>query len=254
MWPMRPMRAEHVIILVVGAIAVVFFSSLYFFSSLHNPQTSAPPTTAKAVVPPLTPEQASQIKAAQAEQQRAQAIAQATAATAAQLTARQEYAETLEGHLLSKGIDAHVRTIGKQHDTLRISWAAMSRPVVYNMMISSGMRIEVPSLGFKKAIFTDDGSFSGLSTETWTYHWDGKSWRPGAPPEEVAARRAAEKKAEREAEVLEMAEAERVKAWKMELAEREKIREQRHREECKKYAGLPAYQIPAHSSCSGNVD
>lgn len=90
---------------------------------------------------------------------------------------RKEYADTLERHLLSTGLDAHVRVIGPHQDTLRISWALMSRPVVYNMISSDGMNSQVPQLGFRKVIFTDDGSFSGLSVETWTYRWDGAGWK-----------------------------------------------------------------------------
>ena len=65
---------------------------------------------------------------------------------------------------------------GIRDDTLRISWAAMSRPVVYNMMTSEGMVQQVPQLGFTKVILTDDGSFSGENTETWRYRWNGSSW------------------------------------------------------------------------------
>jgi hypothetical protein len=83
----------------------------------------------------------------------------------------------LERQLLSEGLDAHVTTEGEQQDTLRISWAGMSRPVVYNMITSSGMQVQVPSLGFKEVIMTDDGSFSGTEAETWIYHWDGRQWR-----------------------------------------------------------------------------
>lgn len=92
-------------------------------------------------------------------------------------SARDAYARELESHLLSRGLDATVRAIGKNHDTLRISWAAMSRPVVYNMMNGDGMRQQVPELGFKKVILTDDGSFSGGGAETWAYRWDGSSWK-----------------------------------------------------------------------------
>lgn len=92
-------------------------------------------------------------------------------------SARDAYAKELEQHLLSQGLDATVRVIGKNHDNLRISWAAMSRPVVYNMMNGDGMQQQVPALGFKKVILTDDGSFSGSAPETWVYRWDGSSWR-----------------------------------------------------------------------------
>lgn len=90
---------------------------------------------------------------------------------------RKEYAHTLQGHLLSIGLDAHVKVVGKEQDTLRISWAAMSRPIVYNMITGEGMTSQAPQLGFRKVIFTDDGSFSGLSTETWTYRWNGTGWQ-----------------------------------------------------------------------------
>lgn len=107
---------------------------------------------------------------AQKQQKRAQELAE----LAARKQARLQYANKLEGHLLSLGIDARVRVVGD--DTLRVSWAAMSRPVVYNMMNSSGMQAEVPSLGFRRVILTDDGSFSGLSRETWRYRWTSSGW------------------------------------------------------------------------------
>lgn len=83
----------------------------------------------------------------------------------------------IEEHLLSTGLDAHVKAVGIKKTTLRISWAGMSRPIVYNMINSEGTRKEVPSLGFTKIIFTDDGGFSGTSQMTWTYKWDGSSWK-----------------------------------------------------------------------------
>jgi len=89
---------------------------------------------------------------------------------------RDNYAQELERSLLSRGLDATVRAVGKNHDTLRISWAAMSRPVVYNMMTSEGMVQQVPQLGFTRVILTDDGSFSGENTETWRYRWNGSAW------------------------------------------------------------------------------
>jgi hypothetical protein len=95
---------------------------------------------------------------------------------ARRISARQNYAEQLEQSLLSRGLDAHVTVVGQGKDTLRISWAAMSRPVVYNMINSEGMQSQVPSLGFNKVIMTDDGSFSGASTESWVYRWDGHKW------------------------------------------------------------------------------
>jgi len=93
-----------------------------------------------------------------------------------QIAARQDYVRVLEGSLLSKGLDAHVTLAGQAKDTLRISWAAMSRPVVYNMINSEGTQKEIPSLGFKKIIFTDDGSFSDDTPESWTYKWEGGKW------------------------------------------------------------------------------
>src|SRR5437667_11201724 len=47
---------------------------------------------------------------------------------------RDNYAQELERSLLSRGIDATVRAVGKNHDALRISWAAMSCHVVFYMM------------------------------------------------------------------------------------------------------------------------
>jgi hypothetical protein len=104
------------------------------------------------------------------------AAAVAKAQTQAKIQARQDYCKELEGHLLTLGLDATVVAVGPNRDTLRISWKAMSRPVVYNMINGDGMQSQVPLLGFKKVIFTDDGSFSGESAESWMYHWDGQQW------------------------------------------------------------------------------
>lgn len=103
-------------------------------------------------------------------------IAAAEAAKLA-VTARKEYADTLESHLLSIGMDAHVRAVGPTSSTLRIGWKAMSRPIVYNMLNSPGMQREVPQLGFRKVIFTDEGSFSGSSRESYTLNWVNGQWR-----------------------------------------------------------------------------
>lgn len=89
---------------------------------------------------------------------------------------RTGYAGQLERSLLERGIDAHVKATGKNKTTLRISWAAMSRPVVYNMVNSTGLTVQAPQLGFTTLIFTDDGSFSGERIETWTYRWN-NGWR-----------------------------------------------------------------------------
>jgi hypothetical protein len=121
-------------------------------SSANTPPAATAPAAAPTVPP--TPQQVAKIK----------------------IAARQDYAKELEKSLLSKGLDAHVTVVGQGIDTLRISWAAMSRPVVYNMINSEGTQKEIPSLGFKKIIFTDDGSFSEDSPESWTYKWDGQQW------------------------------------------------------------------------------
>jgi hypothetical protein len=146
----------------------------------RNKQAVAPPAAsapAANIQGQLSPEQLAAIEAAKAKWARNQVAAEAAAQSATRLTARREYASQLERHLLSIGIDARVRAVGKQQDTLRISWAAMSRPVVYNMMTSAGMQSEVPTLGFTQVILTDDGSFSGAQVETWRYRWDGSAWQ-----------------------------------------------------------------------------
>jgi hypothetical protein len=132
--------------------------------SSPQPSVNAPPV-ATAPAAPVSPQQAAKDQAA-AQQQ----------SVKNQIAARQGYANELESSLLSRGLDAHVTVVGQNRDTLRISWAAMSRPVVYNMINSEGTQKQVPSLGFKKIIFTDDGSFSGTSKESWTFKWDGQQW------------------------------------------------------------------------------
>jgi hypothetical protein len=152
------------ITVVVGVIGITL--------SQNDSRPAANTVSVPAPVPPPTRPKPGD-KAAQAKAQ----IAARQANTKAQITVRQDYARELERSLLSRGLDAHVTVVGTGKDTLRISWAAMSRPIVYNMITSEGMETQVPLLGFKKVIFTDDGSFSGTSTESWTYRWDGQQWR-----------------------------------------------------------------------------
>jgi hypothetical protein len=200
------MRLSHIVLAGLAGVVLLTFA----LGLLFKPLGPAQPRTAPA--PPIGSQQG----------------VQSTADTTAGRGAREDYAQTLEGHLLSIGIDAHVRAHGVQRDILRVSWAAMSRPVVYNMMNSPGLRVEVPALGFRKIVLTDDGGFGGtLTPSTWVYHWDRVGWQPGGPPEEIIASRAAEARAEKKA----TKEAE------------EFAREQT--EKCKKYADLPAYAIPA---------
>jgi hypothetical protein len=136
----------------------------------NDTKTVAQPSPAPVSTPVVAPTATKPEDVAAKSQFKAQIAAR-------QNTARRDYADQLEQSLLSRGLDAHVTVVGQEKDTLRISWVAMSRPVVYNMINSDGMQSQVPSLGFKKVIMTDDGSFSGTSKESWTYHWDGQQWR-----------------------------------------------------------------------------
>jgi hypothetical protein len=128
----------------------------------------------------FTAEQQASIDARVLNQQQAQNQARAVAAATPPSTdpnARPRYAQDLEASLLARGMDARVRASGKSKDRLVITWAGMSRPVVYNMMNSPGMLQQVPDLGFKTVVLTDGGSFSGDSTESWTYHLTPSGWR-----------------------------------------------------------------------------
>lgn len=161
---MFPKRLAIVLLIVVAC-------GLTVWATLDSAKRSYRSRAVAAATP-----QSAEVQQRMATMTAGQARASAEAIAKQRVVDRDEYADTVERNLLSKGIDAHVKAIGKEHETLRISWAAMSRPVVYNMMNSQGMNTDAPALGFKKVILTDDGSFSGTAVETWTYRWNGVRW------------------------------------------------------------------------------
>ncbi len=76
--------------------------------------------------------------------------------TAAQSRAnRIDYAETYERLMLKAGMDATVRTEGKNADTLVITYILVDRPLVYNMLNDSETTDEWKLLGFKRVRFSD---------------------------------------------------------------------------------------------------
>jgi hypothetical protein len=135
-------------------------------------------TTAKAKPTDVNPNFVTPEKAAayNAKQLPAIRAAKLSADLKAAKTDRSEFARSVEGQLLSKGLDAHVRATGKDADTLRIEWAAMSRPVVYNLVNSPRVRLEAPTLGFKQLVLTDGGGPLSASVETWSFRWNGETW------------------------------------------------------------------------------
>jgi hypothetical protein len=104
----------------------------------------------------LTKLNASDLKERQASSLYSRAKAFVVKADAEEAKAKRlTYAETYERLMLKAGMDATVRTEGKNADTLAITYVLVNRPLVYNMVNDSDTTSEWRSLGFKRVRFSD---------------------------------------------------------------------------------------------------
>jgi hypothetical protein len=79
---------------------------------------------------------------------------------------RELYASTMEQIFIKQGMDARVTATGKQKEQLHISYALMSRPLIYQLRNEASLETGARSFGFKKIIFTN--GFDGSIGSTWT--------------------------------------------------------------------------------------
>lgn len=80
--------------------------------------------------------------------------------------ARQIYVSTLEEAFIKKGIDTRVTALGSDRNQMRISYALMSRPLVYKFQNELNLDEKAKSFGFKKLVYTN--GLDGELGETWT--------------------------------------------------------------------------------------
>ncbi len=93
---------------------------------------------------------------------------QATAAALlpkAQQALREVYASSVEDNLIKAGMNARVRAEGKGKETLRITYALMSHPLVYKLQQEIKIDEKAKDAGFSKLIYTN--GFAGSSGSTW---------------------------------------------------------------------------------------
>ncbi len=84
----------------------------------------------------------------------------------AQLTLREAFASSLEEAFIKTGMNAQVKAAGKGKKTLRITYALMSRPLIYRLQNEIKIDTGAKNAGFSKLIFTN--GFESLLGETWT--------------------------------------------------------------------------------------
>jgi hypothetical protein len=83
-----------------------------------------------------------------------------------ELQGRELYASTMEQIFIKQGMDARVTARGKEKEQLHISYALMSRPLIYQLRNEASLETGARSFGFKKIIFTN--GFDSSIGSTWT--------------------------------------------------------------------------------------
>jgi hypothetical protein len=79
---------------------------------------------------------------------------------------RELYASMMEQIFIKQGMDARVTARGKEKEQLHISYALMSRPLIYQFRNEASLETGARSFGFKKIIFTN--GFDSSIGSTWT--------------------------------------------------------------------------------------
>lgn len=93
-------------------------------------------------------------------------LAQLAVGKKVETQARQIYVSTLEEAFIKKGIDTRVTALGSDRNQMRISYALMSRPLVYKFQNELNLDEKAKSFGFKKLVYTN--GLDGELGETWT--------------------------------------------------------------------------------------
>lgn len=68
---------------------------------------------------------------------------------------RKDFAVKYEEILLSRGLDAYVKTKGKTHDTLEVKWVLVNRPLAHNITRDQLLMKTLAALGFKTLALED---------------------------------------------------------------------------------------------------
>jgi hypothetical protein len=79
---------------------------------------------------------------------------------------RELYASMMEQIFIKQGMDVRVTARGKEKEQLHISYALMSRPLIYQFRNEASLETGARSFGFKKIIFTN--GFDSSIGSTWT--------------------------------------------------------------------------------------
>lgn len=79
---------------------------------------------------------------------------------------REIYASMMERVLVSNGMDAEVRAVGKGKKQLRIKYVLMSQPLIYKFQNELKLGQQARNIGFSKLIYTN--GFESDMGETWT--------------------------------------------------------------------------------------
>jgi hypothetical protein len=80
---------------------------------------------------------------------------------------REMYASFVEHVFIKEGVDAEVSATGKDKEQLRISYALMSRPLMYKFENNSNIKEQAVGLGFTKLVYTN--GFESQLGRTWTF-------------------------------------------------------------------------------------
>ncbi len=84
----------------------------------------------------------------------------------AESTLREVYASSVEEIFVRRGMDVRVRSVGNGNSTLRITFALMSRPLIYQFQNEIKLDEQARSIGFTKLVYTN--GFESDLGETWT--------------------------------------------------------------------------------------
>lgn len=84
----------------------------------------------------------------------------------AEVTLRNAYASSVENIFMQTGMDMRVKAVGSANKTLRLTYALMSKPLVYKFQNEIKLDEQAKAAGFIKLVFTN--GFENSLGQTWT--------------------------------------------------------------------------------------
>jgi len=84
----------------------------------------------------------------------------------AEVTLRNAYASSVENIFMKTGMDMRVKAVGSANKTLRLTYALMSKPLVYKFQNEIKLDEQAKAAGFSKLVFTN--GFESSLGQTWT--------------------------------------------------------------------------------------